>query len=69
MSTFNYLKKLSIPEFDWPPFLMGFFRSGVATTLLFVIRDFIGQTPAENLKATLLTDLAKIWDSIKKVLI
>lgn len=32
--------------------------------LLFVIRDFVGSTPLENLKATLTTDLLKIWNDL-----
>lgn len=36
------------------------------TTLLFVIRDYIGVTPAENLKETIMVDLRRIWDSLKK---
>lgn len=36
------------------------------TLLLFVIRDHVGQTPLENLKATLTSDLTKIWESIAK---
>jgi hypothetical protein len=34
--------------------------------LLFVIRDFTGETPFANLKSTLVSDLDRIWDSIKK---
>ncbi|KAJ8584278.1 root hair defective 3 GTP-binding protein [Rhizopogon salebrosus TDB-379] len=36
------------------------------TLLLFVIRDHIGVTPLENLRATLTADLTKIWDSLSK---
>ncbi|KAJ3122976.1 Dynamin-like GTPase that mediates homotypic ER fusion [Nowakowskiella sp. JEL0407] len=36
------------------------------TLLLFVIRDFTGITPLDNLSKTLLADLNKIWDSLKK---
>ncbi|KAK9457988.1 RHD3/Sey1 [Dipodascopsis uninucleata] len=34
--------------------------------LLFVIRDHIGVTPLENLAATLISDLNRIWDSLMK---
>ncbi|KKA19276.1 Protein sey1 [Rasamsonia emersonii CBS 393.64] len=34
--------------------------------LFFVIRDFIGVTPLENLKNTLLEDLSRIWASLSK---
>ncbi|TID19947.1 Root hair defective 3 GTP-binding protein [Venturia nashicola] len=34
--------------------------------LFFVIRDHIGSTPLENLKATLMADLERIWDSLSK---
>ncbi|OAA67149.1 GTP-binding protein [Niveomyces insectorum RCEF 264] len=34
--------------------------------LFFVIRDFIGNTPLANLRATLVQDLSKIWASIAK---
>ena len=36
------------------------------TLLLFVIRDHVGHTPLENLQATLISDLNKIWDSLSK---
>ncbi|PPR02965.1 hypothetical protein CVT26_004909 [Gymnopilus dilepis] len=36
------------------------------TLLLFVIRDHIGQTPLENLQATLTADMNRIWDSLSK---
>jgi len=36
------------------------------TLLLFVIRDHIGTTPLENLKATLSADMQKIWESLSK---
>ncbi|KIO29400.1 hypothetical protein M407DRAFT_169746 [Tulasnella calospora MUT 4182] len=36
------------------------------TLLLFVIRDHVGATPLSNLRATLIADLSKIWDSIAK---
>lgn len=34
--------------------------------LLFVIRDFVGNTPKENLASTLTETLLKIWDSLNK---
>ena len=34
--------------------------------LLFVIRDHIGTTPLDNLKATLSADMNKIWESLSK---
>lgn len=34
--------------------------------ILFVIRDFLGNTPLENLAETLLTDLNKHWQSLAK---
>lgn len=37
------------------------------TLLLFVIRDHIGSTPMENLRATIMADLDRIWDSLSKV--
>lgn len=36
------------------------------TLLLFVIRDHIGVTPLENLSATIMADLTKIWLSLSK---
>ncbi|KAF9816747.1 hypothetical protein IEO21_03909 [Rhodonia placenta] len=36
------------------------------TMLLFVIRDHIGTTPLENLKATLTADMQKIWETLSK---
>ncbi|KAL1695088.1 RHD3/Sey1 [Schizophyllum commune] len=36
------------------------------TLLLFVIRDHIGTTPLENLRATLTADLLRIWDNLAK---
>ncbi len=36
------------------------------TLLLFVIRDHIGVTPLENLSATIMADLTKIWLSLAK---
>ncbi|KAH9942378.1 root hair defective 3 GTP-binding protein [Epithele typhae] len=36
------------------------------TLLLFVIRDFIGATPLENLRATLTADMQKIWETLSK---
>lgn len=37
------------------------------TLLFFVIRDFIGNTPLENLAKTINTDLGKIWRELSKV--
>ncbi|KAI5306297.1 Dynamin-like GTPase that mediates homotypic ER fusion [Ascosphaera pollenicola] len=34
--------------------------------LFFVIRDYVGNTPLENLKATLIQDMTKIWQSLAK---
>lgn len=34
--------------------------------ILFVIRDHIGTTPLENLRKTVLADLARIWESLSK---
>ncbi|KAN0060995.1 Dynamin-like GTPase that mediates homotypic ER fusion [Thecaphora frezii] len=53
---------------------LGLFQAGKAKThgakdktlLLFVIRDHVGTTPLENLQATLMSDLHKIWDSLSK---
>ncbi|ORX84203.1 root hair defective 3 GTP-binding protein [Basidiobolus meristosporus CBS 931.73] len=36
------------------------------TLLFFVIRDFIGNTPLENLTSTLENDLAKLWSGLAK---
>ncbi|GAA6042278.1 hypothetical protein JCM8097_000611 [Rhodosporidiobolus ruineniae] len=36
------------------------------TLLLFVIRDHIGATPLANLRATLIADLARLWDGLSK---
>jgi hypothetical protein len=45
-----------------------FQRKGASKTLLFfVIRDFIGTTPLDNLKATLIKDLEKIWSTLTLV--
>lgn len=44
-------------------------RAGAAhekTQLLFVIRDFVGMTPLENLEATVLGDLDRMWKSLNK---
>ena len=38
------------------------------TCLLFVIRDYVGKTPRENLAKILKDDLCRIWDSIQKLL-
>ncbi|EPQ28364.1 uncharacterized protein PFL1_04191 [Pseudozyma flocculosa PF-1] len=53
---------------------LGLFQAGKAkshgakdkTLLLFVIRDHVGTTPLENLQATIVSDLNKIWDSLSK---
>ncbi|KAJ9477321.1 Protein SEY1 [Pseudozyma hubeiensis] len=53
---------------------LGLFQAGKAKTagakdktlLLFVIRDHIGVTPLENLSATIMADLSKIWFSLSK---
>ncbi len=37
------------------------------TLLLFVIRDYVGHTPLENLTNTLTKDMEKIWSSLSKV--
>ena len=34
---------------------------------MFVIRDFVGSTPLENLADILRADLKKIWDGLRKV--
>ncbi|WFD37561.1 Dynamin-like GTPase that mediates homotypic ER fusion [Malassezia japonica] len=50
-------------------FQAGRARAGAShdkTLLLFVIRDFIGATPLENLQATVLADLDRIWASLSK---
>ena len=36
------------------------------TLLMFVIRDFVGTTPLENLQATVVADLEQIWASLSK---
>lgn len=36
------------------------------TILLFIIRDFLGNTPLENLEQIILTDLKTIWSSLAK---
>ncbi|KAK4187578.1 RHD3/Sey1 [Podospora australis] len=41
-------------------------QSQARSLLFFVIRDFVGKTPLENLRETLKTDLTKIWSSISK---
>ncbi|CAP71009.1 uncharacterized protein PODANS_6_3800 [Podospora anserina S mat+] len=41
-------------------------QSQTRSLLFFVIRDFVGNTPLENLRTTLITDLSKIWSSISK---
>lgn len=35
------------------------------TILLFVVRDYVGDTPKESLSKVLLDDMARIWQSIK----
>lgn len=50
-------------------FQSGRARAGAAqdkTLLLFVIRDYVGATPLENLQATVQTDLDRIWASLSK---
>ncbi|WFD19925.1 Dynamin-like GTPase that mediates homotypic ER fusion [Malassezia caprae] len=50
-------------------FQAGRARAGGAkekTLLLFVIRDFLGTTPLENLEATVRADLQRIWASLTK---
>ncbi|GLA02696.1 dynamin-like GTPase that mediates homotypic ER fusion [Aspergillus niger] len=34
--------------------------------LFFVIRDFVGNTPLQNLQRTLMEDMSRLWDSISK---
>jgi hypothetical protein len=34
---------------------------------MFVIRDFVGGTPLDNLTQTLRADMEKIWDGLSKV--
>lgn len=36
------------------------------TILLFVVRDYVGDTPTENLSKVLLDDMTRIWQSIKR---
>lgn len=36
------------------------------TILLFIVRDFLGNTPLENLEQIILTDLKTIWSSLTK---
>lgn len=36
------------------------------TTLLFVVRDYIGVTPVESLRATVMGDLERIWAGLRK---
>lgn len=38
------------------------------TLLLFVIRDFLGSTPLDNLKKTITVDLTNIWNGLSKPL-
>ena len=39
------------------------------TLLLFVIRDFVGNTPLENLQKNIEDDMHKIWNELSKVFI
>lgn len=41
-------------------------KSTHRSLLFFVIRDFLGTTPLENLRNTLMQDLARIWASLSK---
>ncbi|ODH33142.1 protein SEY1 [Paracoccidioides brasiliensis] len=41
-------------------------RSNPRSLLFFVIRDFLGTTPLQNLQNTLLQDLNRIWNSLSK---
>ncbi|KAK2787972.1 Dynamin-like GTPase that mediates homotypic ER fusion [Onygenales sp. PD_12] len=41
-------------------------KSTPRSLLFFVIRDFLGTTPLQNLQNTLLQDLARIWSSLSK---
>lgn len=41
-------------------------RSTPRSLLLFVIRDYLGTTPLDSLKSTLLQDLTRLWDSLSK---
>lgn len=43
------------------------FYSSTKTTILFVVRDFVGVTPMEALEAVILEEINKIWDAIEKV--
>lgn len=42
------------------------FRSNPRSLLFFVIRDFVGTTPLQNLQNTLMQDLTRIWNSLSK---
>lgn len=46
--------------------LSNHYRSTPRSLLFFVIRDYIGNTPLENLRKTLLQDLANIWSGLSK---
>lgn len=41
-------------------------KSTSRSLLYFVIRDFLGTTPLQNLRNTLMQDMAKIWQSLSK---
>lgn len=41
-------------------------KSSSRSLLYFVIRDFLGTTPLQNLRNTLMQDLARIWTSLSK---
>ena len=41
-------------------------KSSSRSLLYFVIRDFLGTTPLQNLRNTLMQDLGKIWSSLSK---
>ena len=41
-------------------------KSTTRSLLYFVIRDFLGTTPLQNLRNTLMQDLAKIWTGLSK---
>lgn len=37
------------------------------TTILFVVRDYVGVTPIDALESVLNDEITKIWNSIEKV--
>jgi protein SEY1 len=41
-------------------------KSTSRSLLYFVVRDFLGTTPLQNLRNTLMQDMAKIWQSLSK---